>query len=61
MPCISSYKAMKRTLELALDPIRVDSFGWWIVAAEAGLIALFFFSGELAPVVIRGLQLFLRF
>lgn len=52
---------MKRTLELALDPIRVDSFGWWIVAAEAGLTALFFLSGELPPVVIRGLQLFLRF
>jgi hypothetical protein len=54
--------AMKKALALALPRPRAASVsGWWFLGAEAVLTSLLLLSDSVPSVLVRGLQLFLRF
>ncbi len=52
---------MKRAQALAADFTHAPSLAWSLLFAELAAAALLFFSGRVPEVLVRGLQLFLRF
>jgi hypothetical protein len=52
---------MKRVQALTLDLSQALSPGWPLLFAEIAAAALLFSSGRVPAVVVRALQLFLRF
>jgi hypothetical protein len=62
-PCpIHGLPAMKNAIALALPRPRAATVsGWWFLGAEAVLTSLLLLSDSVPFVLVRGLQLFLRF
>jgi len=52
---------MKRVQTLTLDLSQAFSLGWPLLFAEIAAAGLLFSSGRVPAVVVRALQLFLRF
>ena len=52
---------MKRVQSLALDLPQAPSLVWSLLIAEILAAALLFSSGQVPAVLVRSLQLFLRF
>jgi hypothetical protein len=53
--------AMKKALAIGLEAIETPNLLWGLLAGELSLVLLLLGSDRLPPVLIRSLQLFLRF
>jgi hypothetical protein len=52
---------MKRVQAIALDFSQAPSLAWSLLFAEVAAAALLFSSGGIPAILVRSLQLFLRF
>jgi hypothetical protein len=52
---------MRKALAIGLEAIETPNLLWGLLASEVSLVLLLLSSDRLSPVLIRSLQLFLRF
>ena len=57
----SSVDAMRKALAIGLEAIETPNLLWGLLAGELSLVLLLLGSDKLPSVLIRSLQLFLRF
>jgi hypothetical protein len=58
---LSGIDAMKKALAIGLEAIETPNLLWGLLAGELSLVLLLLGSDRLPAVLIRSLQLFLRF
>ena len=58
---LSCIDAMRKALAIGLEAIETPNLLWGLLAGELSLVMLLLGSDRLPPVLIRSLQLFLRF
>jgi hypothetical protein len=52
---------MRKALAIGLEAIEMENLIWGLLAGELSFVLLLLASDRLPPVLIRSLQLFLRF